>query len=123
DLGGRVPRERAPVVAVQLRGGARRGAPAALRRARGRGGGAPGEEPAPAGVRPVTEVVTRVQPAGRARRGLGHGAGRLYRTCPEARAPLRPALRGERWRRSWLRSAARSCPPPRAARPSVSCRS
>ena len=52
DLGGRVPRERAPVVAVQLRGGAGRHPPAALRRARGRGRGAARQEPAAPGLRP-----------------------------------------------------------------------
>ena len=51
------------------------------------------------GLRPGAEVVARVQPARRPRRGLGDRAGRLHRARPHARAPLRPALRGDRWRR------------------------
>ena len=56
-------------------------------------------------------------------RGLGHRARRVHRPRPQARAPLRPALCGSRWRRSWLRSAARSCPRRPVARRSASYRS
>ena len=79
------------------------------------------EEAAAAGLRPGAEVVARVQPARRARRRLGDRARGVHRPGPEARAPLRPALRGGRWRRSCLRSAARSCRPAPAARPRRSC--
>ena len=118
-LGRRLPGERAAVVAVQLRGGARRRAPAALRRARG-GGRSCSSGGAAAGLRPGAEVLARVQPARRARGGLGDGARRLHRPCPRPRAHASrssTARRGRRWRRAWSRSAARSCPRSRVARP------
>ena len=77
-----------------------RRAPAALRRVRGRGRAAAGQEPAVACLRPGAEVVARVQPARCPRRGVGDRAGRLHRARSHTRAPFCPALRGDRWRRS-----------------------
>ena len=91
-LGRRLPGERAPVVGLQLRGGAGRRAHAAVRRVRG---GVPASRRAPAaaaGLRPGAEVLAHVQPARRARRDLGHRAGRLHRPRPRPGARRSPSL-------------------------------
>ena len=49
------------------------------------------QEPAAAGLRPGAEVVARVQPARRARRGVGDRAGRLHRARPQRSRAVLPS--------------------------------
>ncbi|TML99966.1 MAG: glycine--tRNA ligase subunit beta, partial [Actinobacteria bacterium] len=69
-------------------------------------------------------MLAHVQSARRAWRNLGDGAGGLHRPRSQARARRRrgiPRNPGGRCRRCCLRSAPRSCRPPRAERPRLSC--
>ena len=92
-VGRRLPRERAPVVALQLRGGAGRHADAPLRRLRGARRGDLVERglPLPA-YDQILKCEPRVQPARRARRDLRHRARRVHRAGPQPRARRRAAL-------------------------------
>ena len=95
----RVPRERAPVVDLQLRGRRRRHAAAAFRGLRGGVPALPRARAAAARLRLRAEVLARLQPARRARRDLGDRARRrTSRACATSPAP---------WRRRTLRSARR----------------
>ena len=105
-----LPRERAPVLDLQLRGRRRRPAAAPLRRLRARVPALPrGARPAAARLRPRAEVLARLQPARRARRDLGHRARRLHRARAQPRARRRAGLR-----RAARCEAARSRPRGRA---------
>ena len=123
-LGRRLPRERAPVVGLQLRAGAGRHARCAAspstrtecRALVGRGLPLPAYDQ----VLKCSHTFNLLDARGR---DLGDRARRLHRPRPQARARRRRADRGSRCRRCCLRSGARSCPRPPAGRPRRSCAS
>ena len=82
DLGRRLPRERAPVVGLQLRARRRRAPDPPLRGGRARVRAAARAGPADPGLRPRAQVLAHVQPARRARGHLGDRAGLLHRARP-----------------------------------------
>src|SRR5918992_1072642 len=121
-LGGRLSRVRAPVVDLQLRGGAGGRARPALRRARARVPAPRRARPPAPRVRPGAQVLAHLQPARRARRALYDPACVLRCARARSRALRRAALPRFPCRACCLRSAARSSRPAPVGRRRSSCR-